>query len=149
MSKKNKVYHNTTLLLRSYQDLKEHCSGSESLIKIENEALEDWYNIENESVSFEDYLKSVKKTKTRTVAMLKLVDRYLRAYKADAKRRNDTNKLNRWGVIDKRYISGSMTLEEISEEMEKDISSIKRYHKRAIDELGVYFFGIEGLKLEK
>ena len=148
-TKQSKVYHNTVLLLRSYKNLKEHIDGSESLIKIENQALEDWTSFNNTAVTFEDYLKSTKKTKTVTIAMVRLVERYLKLYKADAKKRNDANKLIRYQVIDLKYISKNYSIEEIANSMGKDISTIQRYHRKAIEELGVYFFGIEGLKLEK
>ncbi len=148
-TKQSKVYHNTVLLLRSYKNLKEHIDGSESLIKIENQALEDWTSFNNTAVTFEDYLKSTKKTKTVTIAMIRLVERYLKLYKADAKKRNDANKLIRYQVIDLKYISKNYSIEEIANSMGKDISTIQRYHRKAIEELGVYFFGIEGLKLEK
>lgn len=148
-TKQSKVYHNTVLLLRSYKNLKEHIDGSESLIKIENQALEDWTSFNNTAVTFEDYLKSTKKTKTVTIAMIRLVERYLKLYKADAKKRNDANKLIRYQVIDLKYISKNYSIEEIANSMGKDISTIQRYHRKAIEELGVYFFGIEGLKLER
>lgn len=148
-TKQSKVYHNTVLLLRCYKDLKEHIEGSESLVKIENQAYEDWAENEKITTSFEDYLKSTKKTKTITVAMMRLVERYLRAYKEDAKKRNDENKLGRYQVISLRYIESSLTLEKIAEKLEIDVKTVKRRHNKAVDELGVYFFGIEGLKLEK
>lgn len=148
-TKQSKVYHNTVLLLRCYKDLKEHIEGSESLVKIENQAYEDWADNEKITTSFEDYLKSTKKTKTITVAMMRLVERYLRAYKEDAKKRNDENKLGRYQVISLRYIESSLTLEKIAEKLEVDVKTVKRRHNKAVDELGVYFFGIEGLKLEK
>lgn len=143
------MYHNTILLLRSYRDLKEHISGSESLIKIEDQALEDWCEMNNVATSFEDYLKATKKTKTVTVAMMKLVERYLNLYKEDAVKRHDENKLRRWEVINLRYLQDNLTLEEIADRLEVNVSTVKRNHCRAIDELGVYFFGIEGLKLER
>lgn len=148
-TKQSKVYHNTVLLLRSYRDLKEHISGSESLVKIENQAFEDWSEFEKVTTSFEDYLKATKKTKTITVAMMKLVDRYLKLYKEEAINRNDTNKLGRYEVINLRYIGDSLTLEQIAEKLQIDVKTVKRRHNKAIDELGVYFFGIEGLRLEK
>lgn len=148
-TKQSKVYHNTVLLLRSYRDLKEHISGSESLIKIEDQALEDWCEMNNVATSFEDYLKATKKTKTTTVAMMKLVERYLKLYKEDAIKRQDENKLRRWQVINLKYLQENLTLEEIADKLEVNVSTVKKSHCRAIDELGVYFFGIEGLKLER
>lgn len=148
-TKQSKVYHNTVLLLRSYRDLKEHIAGSESLVKIEDQALEDWCQFENVTTSFEDYLKATKKTKTITVAMMKLVDKYLKLYKEDAVKRDDDNKLGRYKVIKLRYIDGGLTLGQIADQLGIDVKTVKRRHNKAIDELGVYFFGIEGLKLEK
>lgn len=148
-NKQSKVYHNTVLLLRSYKDLKEHIEGSESLVRIENQAYEDWAENEKITTSFEDYLKSTKKTKTITIAMLRLVERYLKSYKADAKKREDANKLNRYKVIDLRYISKNLSLEEVAAELNCDVSTVSKYHRNAINELSVLFFGIEGLKLEK
>lgn len=148
-TKQSRIYHNTVLLLRSYRDLKEHINGSESLIKIEDEALEDWCGMNNVATTFEDYLKATKKTKTVTVAMMKLVERYLKLYKEDAVKRQDENKLKRWQVINLKYLQENLTLEEIADKLGVNVSTVKKSHCRAIDELGVYFFGIEGLKLER
>ena len=148
-TKQSKVYHNTVLLLRSYRDLKEHITGCESLVRIEDQALRDWCEIEAPTATFEEYLKSVKKTKTVTLAMVKLVEKYLKLYKADAVKRKDDNKLGRYEVIKLRYIDSTLTYEEVSNKLGLDVSAVKRRHNKAIDELGVYFFGIEGLKLEE
>jgi len=81
--------------------------------------------------------------------MVELIDRFMAAYKQNAQKSSDPNAINRYEVINRRYISGSDTFIKISHELHCDPKTVSRWHNKAIDELGVYFFGIEGLKLER
>lgn len=143
--KYDKRYHNTKLLLRNYGDFKKHCRGCSESLKEINRTVEDW---EQNYDTFENYLKSARRTKERTQVIVDLIDSFLKSYKQDAVNRNDSNKLLRYKVINLVYIEDNLTYEQIAERLEVDRSTVSRYHNRAINELAVLFFGVEGLKLE-
>lgn len=143
--KYDKRYHNTKLLLRNYGEFKKHCEGCSESLKEINRTVEDW---EAETDTFENYLKSAKRTKERTQIIVDLIDSFLRSYKQDAVNHKDNNKLLRYRVIDLVYISDDFTYEQVAEHLDIDISTVSRYHNKAINELAVLFFGIEGLKLD-
>jgi DNA-directed RNA polymerase specialized sigma subunit len=144
--KYDKRYHNTTLLLRNYKEFKKHCIECESSLDDVDNTLEAWELTLNDYG--EDYIKSAKRTKARTQIIVNLIDRFLNVYKEDAIKRKDINKLNRYKVIDMVYISDNITFECIAEKLDCDRTTVSRYHRKAIDELSVLFFGIEGLRLE-
>lgn len=143
--KYDKRYHNTKLLLRNYSEFKKHCIGcSESLQEVA-QTVEEW---EDNYDTFENYLKSAKRTKTRTQIFVNLIDNFLKMYKQDAIHRKDDNKLNRYKVIDLMYMSNNKSAEAIAMELNCDRVTVNRWHNKAINELAVLFFGIEGLKLQ-
>lgn len=144
-AKYDKRYHNTKLLLRNYGDFKKHCKGCSESLKEIDRTVEAW---EQDYDTFENYLKSAKRTKERTQVIVGLIDSFLKSYKQDAIVRKDTNKLLRYKVINLVYIEDNLTYEQVAEVLEVDRSTISRYHNKAINELSVLFFGIEGLKLE-
>lgn len=144
-AKYDKRYHNTKLLLRNYGDFKKHCKGCSESLKEIDRTVEEW---EQDYDTFENYLKSAKRTKERTQVIVNLIDSFLKSYKQDAIVRKDTNKLLRYKVINLVYIEDNLTYEQVAEVLEVDRSTISRYHNKAINELSVLFFGIEGLKLE-
>lgn len=144
--KRDTVYHNTRLLLIKYKEFKKHCIECESSLKDVNNTLEAWELSLNDYG--EDYIKSAKRTKARTQIMVSLIDRFLDVYKNDAINRKDDNKLNRYKVIDFMYISNNLTMLQVAHNLNCDEGTVSRWHNRAINELAVLFFGIEGLKLE-
>ena len=143
--KYDKRYHNTKLLLRNYGDFKKHCKGCSESLKEIDRTVEEW---EHDYDTFENYLKSAKRTKERTQVIVDLIDNFLKSYKQDAITRKDTNKLLRYKVINLVYIDDNLTYEQVAERLEVDRSTVSRYHNKAINELAVLFFGVEGLKLE-
>ncbi|QEH69732.1 hypothetical protein [Cellulosilyticum sp. WCF-2] len=144
------VYHNTVALLKEYRTLKEHCAECESSMEQVEMTQEAWEaSVNGQDKKYEDYIKSAKRTKVRTRIMLQLIDRFMSAYKKKAESSNDPNAIFRYKVIDMRYISSKSTFKKISMELNCDPTTVSRWHQRAIDELAVYFFGIEGVKLEK
>lgn len=144
--KYDKRYHNTKLLLRNYGEFKKHCIECENSLEDVDNTLEAWELTLNDYG--EDYIKSAKRTKVRTQIMVRLIDRFLEAYRDEAINRQDENKLNRYRVIDFMYISSDLTMLQISQRLNCDEATVSRWHNRAINELAVLFFGIEGLKLE-
>ena len=147
---KSRMYHNTIALLKDYNKLKEHCKECESSIKEVEMTQEAWEaNVEGKEKRYEDYIKSAKRTKERTRIMLDLIDKFMAAYKKAAEKSSDPNALNKYEVISRRYINGSDTLKKIAEDLHCDPKTVSRWHNRAVDELAVYFFGIEGIKLFK
>ena len=58
------------------------------------------------------------------------------------------NELRRYKVIDWMYLNDNkLTMEEIAEANNCSIGTVKNDHNKAINELSVLFFGIDGLVL--
>lgn len=144
--KYDKRYHNTKLLLRNYNEFKQHCIECSNSLDEIDDTLETWEL--TLARNDEDYIKSAKRTKARTQIIVDLIDRFLCAHKREAEHRNDQNKIRRTKIIDLMYISNNLTMEKLAEEFECDVTTISRQHRIAINELSVLFFGVEGLKLE-
>lgn len=146
LSKEDKRYHNTKLLLRNYHEFKQHCIECSNSLEDINETLEAWeLTLASQD---EDYIKSAKRTKIRTQIIVDLIDKFLEAHRREAQNRHDMNKLKRATIIDKMYISDNLTMEKLAEQLECDVTTISRQHRTAINELAVLFFGVEGLKLQ-
>ena len=143
--KEDKRYHNTKLLLRNYNEFKQHCIECTSSLDDIDSTLEAWEL--TLARGDEDYIRSAKRTKVRTQIIVDLIDKFIEVHKKEAQERNDGNKLKRAMIIELMYISNNYTMERVAEEMECDVATVSRHHRIAINELSVLFFGIEGLKL--
>ena len=145
--KRDRRLRNTALLLRNYINLKEHFNNA----IYTNSQIEDEDPIEilMECDSFEEdlYINSIKRTHTRTKIIVNHIETILDFYKYRAFKSKDESAERRYEVIELLYMEGK-TYEEVAEELGYSEKTISRDRKRAIEELSVLLFGIDGLKLE-
>ncbi|KIE44548.1 bacterial regulatory s, luxR family protein [Clostridium argentinense CDC 2741] len=145
--KRDRRLRNTALLLRNYINLKEHFNNA----IYTNSQIEDEDPIEilMECDSFEEdlYINSIKRTHTRTKIIVNHIETILGFYKYRAFKSKDESAERRYEVIELLYMEGK-TYEEVAEELGYSEKTISRDRKRAIEELSVLLFGIDGLKLE-
>lgn len=143
------VYQKTEIILNNYCKYKE-------AIKSKDEAIEEIkeYGRRQGSAAFVQYNKGtskqpttdeeiieiIKRSKERTVLLVKQIDCALK----QIKKRNKYYK-----ILEYRYLveheEDKKTLEEISEIMEIDISTITRNNKKMINELAILLFADEAL----
>ncbi|MDD7793676.1 hypothetical protein [Clostridium sp. 'White wine YQ'] len=150
--KRDRRFRNTDLLLRNYENLITHIDYA---IEDENKLEEDPEDvldlIENDLMIGEDeeyegvYIGAIKRTKTRTRIIVKHIETAIEFYKQKAKLSKNYNEKRRYDVIYKYYFE-KKRIAEIAEELDCSDKTIGRDKKRAIEELSVLFFGIDGIK---
>lgn len=151
----DKRLRNTRLLLKNYRSFVEHCDNAKYLVEnpikkeIEKDNLkvqlfDDFYNLQDDAYIVASILKS--KEKTRII--LDHINLCLDFFQAKAIKTNNQEMIRRYNVISDLYINEtSMTYEEIAEIEHISQKTVNRDRKKAIEELSVLIFGIDGLDL--
>lgn len=151
----DKRLKNTRLLLKNYRSFVEHCDNAKYLVEnpikkeIEKDNLkvqlfDDFYNLQDDAYIVASILKS--KEKTRII--LDHINLCLDFFQAKAIKTNNQEMIRRYNVISDLYINETpMTYEEIAEIEHISQKTVNRDRKKAIEELSVLIFGIDGLDL--
>ncbi len=151
----DKRLRNTRLLLKNYRSFVEHCDNAKYLVEnpikkeIEKDNLkvqlfDDFYNLQDDAYIVASILKS--KEKTRII--LDHINLCLDFFQAKAIKTNNQEMIRRYNVISDLYINETpMTYEEIAEIEHISQKTVNRDRKKAIKELSVLIFGIDGLDL--
>lgn len=151
----DKRLRNTRLLLKNYRSFVEHCDNAKHLVEnpikkeIEKDNLkvqlfDDFYNLQDDAYIVASILKS--KEKTRII--LDHINLCLDFFQAKAIKTNNQEMIRRYNVISDLYINETpMTYEEIAEIEHISQKTVNRDRKKAIEELSVLIFGIDGLDL--
>lgn len=147
--KRDRRLRNTDLLLRNYDNLIKHIEYAvedEKKLEVEDpeEVLDeidcetDYENEEYEGV----YINAIKRTKTRTRIIVKHIETAIDFYKEKSK---TTNNKRRYEVVYKYYFE-KKKINQIAEELYCSEKTVSRDKRKAIEELSVLFFGVDGLK---
>lgn len=151
----DKRLRNTRLLLKNYRSFVEHYDNAKYLVEnpikkeIEKDNLkvqlfDDFYNLQDDAYIVASILKS--KEKTRII--LDHINLCLDFFQAKAIKTNNQEMIRRYNVISDLYINETpMTYEEIAEIEHISQKTVNRDRKKAIEELSVLIFGIDGLDL--
>lgn len=151
----DKRLRNTRLLLKNYRSFVEHCDNAKYLVEnpikkeIEKDNLkvqlfDDFYNLQDDAYIVASILKS--KEKTRII--LDHINLCLDFFQAKAIKTNNQEMIRRYNVISDLYINETpMTYEEIAEIEHISQKTVNRDRKKAIEELSVLIFGIDGFDL--
>lgn len=150
--KRDKRLRNTDLLLKNYRNLLAHLNyaiDDEKQLKdsdcdLELQQIQDEIDMLEENYE-EVYIQAIKRTKTRTKIILKHIEVAVEFYKEKMSLSNDPNCKRRYEVISKYYFENKKIF-DISEELNCSDKTISRDKKRAIEELSILFFGIDGIK---
>lgn len=134
--KKDKRLHNTRLLMKNYNNLKEHINSKESdekiVIKIDEEL---------ELKSDYIWLESVVRSKTRTAKMMKYVDDKIDFLEKRYKEKQEYEKFKAFEL----YFINEMTNEEIQEELNCSKNIPKKWTDIIVKELSVLLWGIDAI----
>lgn len=136
---KDRRLHNTKLLMKNYNSLKEHINGDSEQIKIKYESL----NEEEPYLKVEFmWLESIARSKARTIKILKYIDDNLEYLEAKYKLKKEYEKYKAFELF---YIK-EKTNEQIQEELNCSKNMPKRWSDIVIKELSVLLWGIDALK---
>ena len=151
--KYDKRLRNTRLLLKNYRSFVEHCNNAkysvENPIKKEIsknnltvQLFDDLYNLQDDAFVVSSILKSKEKTKI----ILDHINMCLEFFEQKAIKTNNQEMIRRYNVIDNLYIKEKpMSFEQIAEQI--STKTVNRDKNKAIQELSVLIFGIDGLDL--
>ena len=153
--KYDKRLRNTRLLLKNYRSFVEHCNNAQYSVEnpikkeisknsITVQLFDDLYNLQDDAFVVSSILKSKEKTKI----ILDHINMCLEFFAQKAMKTNNQEMIRRFNVIDALYIKEkSMSFEEIAEQEHISTKTVNRDKNKAIQELSVLIFGIDGLDL--
>lgn len=133
---------NTKLLLRNYRTFKIHAGELEEEINIlDDEALLIDFDTDEFAV------ESIKKSKKRTLAMIKFIDRMLEIYRILSESSNKPEDLRRYKIIYDMYISDKKkTAEEIAECHNVNTRTVYRDVNEGVKTLASLIFGVDSIR---
>lgn len=144
---KNKVdrrLRNTKLLLTNYRSFKLHCLD----VKNELDLVSDPELLENLDTD-EFIVEAIKKSKARTLAMVRFIDRMLIIYKSICEASTRTDEARRYDTIHKLYISEEKFSAEMVATCHKiDPRTVHRDVNKAINTLSSLIFGVDSIRFD-
>lgn len=142
-AKRDRRLRNTKLLLRNYRSFKLHCADVEADL----DRLEDPDGLE-ELDTEEFAVAAIKRSKERTLAMVRYIDHMLEVYRIICERSGKHEDLRRFKTIHAMYIEEpKKTAEEIAECHQLDIRTVYRDIGDACKSLSSLIFGIDGVRM--
>lgn len=143
---------NTKLLLSHYRTIKAHYALADTSIKqIDGEKAIDVLD-EIEAIDDEEqYVQSISRTKIRTMIIVRHINKVIKYYEAICKSEGG-NKKRRCDIIKILYIDNvkddiTPSYDEVGEKLGISGKTVSRDVRRAIGDISILLFGIDGLKL--
>lgn len=137
---KKKVFHNTKLLLKHYNDLTTHV----------NKAIDDVNSLETDLMGLGDldgdelYILSIRRSKNKTLIMIAHIDMATEQLK---RKQRQLCTMEKYKALEEYYFH-EKTYEQIAEELNCGVITVRRWVNEMINELSILLFGIDGLKLD-
>jgi hypothetical protein len=133
------VFHNTRLLLKHYNDLRQHVENAIDDVRQLETDLIDLGDIERDEL----YILSIKRSKSKTLIMIAHIDMAMEILK---QKQIKLCSLEKSDALRMFYIE-KMTYEEISEKLNCGVNTSRRWVNEMLIELSILLFGIEGIKI--
>ncbi|WP_139905628.1 helix-turn-helix domain-containing protein [Clostridium thermarum] len=137
---KKKVFHNTRLLLKHYNDLKSHVQNAIDDVNKLEEGLEELGDLSSDEL----YILSIKRSKAKTLIMIAHVDMAMALLQQKQTR---LCSLEKYQALEYFYLD-ELTYEQIAERLNCNERTTRRWINEMLNELGVLLFGIDGLKMD-
>ena len=138
-NKRDRRLRNTKLLLKNYRSFKLH---SEDLkIELKQDPSEMFETADDLA------LESIKRSKERTLAMVKFIDQMLLVYRILCEQSDRPERMRQYRTIEKMYVSeGNYTAEEIAECHKTNVRTVYRDINDASKTLSALMFGVDGIR---
>lgn len=135
---------NTKLLLANYKNFKLHCSDiKDELSKLDDPDLLD--NLDTEELVIE----SIKRSKQRTLVIVRFIDRMLQIYRHTALTSRKPEEQRKFDTIYKLYISEEeYTHEMVAKSHNVDKRTVHRDVNDAVQTLSALIFGIDSIRFD-
>lgn len=140
--KRDHRYQNTVLLLKNYRGLIAHCENIKGeLVELDNKSIQD---LDLEEINLET-IESIKKSRTKTIAMVMFIQSKVKAYKALC----TENEMVKYRILEKKYINPTrLTNKAIYESENIERTTFYKYLRQATEEVQVLFFGIDAIQFK-
>lgn len=135
---------NIKLLLRNYRGFKKHCED----VKLEIDDINE--KIGMVTVDSEEFkLESIKRSKEKTLIMVKYTEKMMKVYKVLCEQDEDPDEVRRFNVVHDLYVSDKKeTVTKIAERYSVAERTIYRDIDKASESLAILMFGIDGVKFK-
>lgn len=134
---RNKVFHNTKLLLKHYNSLKDHVINAID----DSGKLKEDYLIDIEGIGKDElYIMSIKRSKSKTLIMVAHIDMALEILK---KKQLKNGTIEKYIALEMFYIR-DIPYESIVKHFNCGTNTPRRWMNEMIKELSILLFGIEG-----
>ena len=141
--KRDRRLRNTKLLLKNYRAFKLHCQD----VKEELEKLQDPEFLE-ELDADEFAIESIKRSKERTLAMVRFIDQMLLVYRIVCEQSGKPEDLRRYQTVYWMYIADEKkTADEIAEGHNIDRRTVYKDINNACQALSALIFGVDGIRM--
>lgn len=139
-SQRDRRLRNTRLLLKNYRRFAVHA------VNLKDE-LDELNILEQADMLDQDFaIESIKRSKERTLAIVKFVDQMLKVYRLLCESTGRAEDMRRYDTVYQMYISEEKkTADEIAECHSVDRSTVFRDIKAATNALTALFFGVDGV----
>jgi hypothetical protein len=143
-AKKDWRRRNTKLLLRNYRGFVKHSKEAQEKFEVTR-----WDDSLEELYTEEFAIESIRKSKARTLEMVRFIQRMLVAFKAMCEATGKPEDVRRYQVIDSMYISDKiMSAEEIAEFHKVEVRTVYNDVNNACEALSVLIFGVDAVHFE-
>lgn len=141
-SKRDRRLRNVKLLLKHYRSFSTHCAD----IKLEINELDS--KLELDELDTDEFaVESIKRSKERTLAMVKFINKMLKVYKIMSEQSSNPEDLRRYQTVYNLYISDNKkTVDEISEMHKINRRTVYKDVDKACETLSILIFGVDGIK---
>lgn len=137
---KKKVFHNTKLLLKHYNDLRQHVENAIDDVRRLETDLEELGGLEKDEL----YILSIKRSKSKTLIMIAHIDMAMEVLR---QKQIKLCSLEKYETLRMFYID-EVSYEEIVKHFNCGVNTPRRWINDMINELSILLFGIDGLKLD-
>lgn len=134
---KQRVLHNTKLLMKHYNSLKAHSINAIYKLEDIEEDIEEYDNDDKA------YILSIRRSRIRTLIMVSHIDMALEELK---KKKLEDGTYEQYRALHMFYIE-KMTYEDIQVELNCSKNTPLRWINAAVKDLSILIFGIDGLKI--
>lgn len=145
----------TKLLLKNYRLFKKHIKETtytEGQLETAtvSEILDKLYILEDSEKDDLTIVQGILKSKKRTEIIITHIDTIILGYTTSASKSKDNEFKRRANVVNKLFIEGKKgkSYEQIADEEHTSVSSVKRDKNRAIKEIAILLFGIDGIRFD-
>jgi hypothetical protein len=142
-TKQDRRLHNTKLLLRNYRSFKVHCNDIREELSAEKET-----SVMEELEQNEFAVEAIKRSKERTLAMVRFIDQMLQVYKTLCEQSDKLEDRRKHDTIYDLFISmNKKTYEQVAECQNRNVRTVYRDVNDAVKSLSVLVFGVDGIRL--